>query len=51
MIITISRETGREWVRISNYHLSIDTSVFTKTRAMEIILNAIEKYNGGNNNA
>jgi cytidylate kinase len=43
--------TGREWGRVSNYHLSIDTSVFTKTQAMEIILNAIEKYNGGKNNA
>ena len=43
--------TGREWGRVSNYHLSIDTSVFTKTQTMEIILNAIEKYNGGKNNA
>ena len=43
--------TGREWGRVSNYNLSIDTGVFTKTQAMEIILNALEKYNGGKNNA
>lgn len=43
--------TGREWGRVANYHLSIDTSVFTKTQATEIILNALEKYNGGKNNA
>lgn len=43
--------TGREWGRVSNYHLSIDTGVFTKTQAMEIILNALEKYNGGKINA
>lgn len=43
--------TGREWGRVSNYNLSIDTGVFTKTQATEIILNALEKYNGGKNNA
>ena len=43
--------TGREWGRVSNYNLSVDTSIFTKTQAMELILSAIEKYNGGNNNA
>ncbi len=43
--------TGREWGHVSNYHLSIDTSVFTKTQATEIILNAIQKYNGGRTNA
>lgn len=39
--------TGREWGRVSNYNLSIDTGIFTKTQAMEIILNALDKYNGG----
>ena len=43
--------TGREWGRVSNYNLSVDTSIFTKTQAMELILSAIEKYNGGNSNA
>lgn len=43
--------TGREWGQVSNYNLSVDTGIFTKTQAMEIILNAIKKYNGGKNNA
>ncbi len=43
--------TGREWGHVSNYNLSVDTGVFTKTQAAEIILNALEKYNGGKNNA
>ena len=43
--------TGRNWGQVSNYNLSIDTGVFTKTQAMEIILNAMEKYKGGKNNA
>lgn len=43
--------TGREWGHVSNYNLSVDTGIFTKTQAMEIILDAIEKYNGGQNNA
>ena len=43
--------TGREWGRVSNYNLSIDTGVFTKTQAKEIIINAIEKYKGGKDNA
>ena len=38
--------TGREWGRVSNYNLSVDTGVFSKTQAMELILSAIEKYNG-----
>lgn len=38
--------TGREWGRVANYNLSVDTGVFTKTQAMELILSAIEKYNG-----
>ncbi len=43
--------SGREWGQVSNYNLSIDTGIFTKTQAKEIILNAIEKYQGGKNNA
>ncbi len=43
--------TGREWGKVSNYNLSVDTGVFTKTQAMELILCAIEKYNGGKSNA
>ena len=43
--------TGREWGRVSNYNLSIDTGIFTKTQATEIILNALEKYKGGSTNA
>ena len=43
--------TGREWGRVANYNLSVDTGIFTKTQATEIILNAINKYNGGKNNA
>lgn len=33
--------------RGADYNLSIDTGVFTKTQAMEIILNAMEKYKRG----
>ena len=43
--------TGREWGHVSNYNLSIDTGIFIKTQATEIILDAMEKYNGGKNNA
>ena len=43
--------TGREWGHVSNYNLSIDTGVFTKTQATEIILDALKKYNVGKNNA
>lgn len=43
--------TGREWGRVSNCNLSIDTGIFTKNQATEIILDAMEKYNGGKNNA
>ena len=43
--------TGREWGHVSNYNLSIDTGIFTKTQATELILDAMEKYNGGKNNA
>ncbi len=43
--------TGREWGRVANYNLSVDTGIFTKTQATEIILDAINKYNGGKNNA
>ena len=43
--------TGREWAHVSNYNLSVDTGVFTKTQTTEIILDAMKKYNGGKNNA
>ncbi len=43
--------TGREWGRVSNYNLSVGTSVFTKTQATEIIYDALEKYSGGKINA
>lgn len=43
--------TGREWGHVSNYNLSVDTGIFTKTQATEIVLNAIQKYNGGKSNA
>lgn len=43
--------TGREWAHVSNYNLSVDTGVFTKTQTTEIILEAMKKYNGGKNNA
>lgn len=43
--------TSREWGHVSNYNLSVDTGVFTKTQTTEIILNALKKYNGGKNNA
>lgn len=43
--------TVREWGRVSNYNISVDTGIFTKTQATEIILDAIQKYNGGKNNA
>lgn len=43
--------TGREWGRVANYNISVDTGIFTKTQATEIILDAINKYNGGKNNA
>lgn len=43
--------TGREWGHVANYNLSIDTGIFTKTQAMEIIIDAIQKYQGGKNNA
>ena len=39
--------TGREWGRVSNYNLSIDTGIFTKTQATEIIIDAIHKCKGG----
>ena len=39
--------TGREWGKVANYNLSIDTGVFTKTQATELILAALEKYRGG----
>lgn len=43
--------TGREWGRVANYNLSLDTGIFTKTQATEIILDAINTYNGGKTNA
>ncbi len=43
--------TGREWGKVGNYNLSIDTSLFTKTQSMELIITAIEKINGGKTNA
>lgn len=43
--------TGREWGQVGNYNLSVDTGIFTKTQAADIILYALEKYNGGNSNA
>lgn len=43
--------TGKEWGVVSNYNLSIDTSVFTKTQTVELIIEALNKYNGGKNNA
>lgn len=43
--------TGREWGKVGNYNLSIDTSVFTKTQAVELIMAALERYKGGRTNA
>ena len=43
--------TGREWGKVGNYNLSVDTSVFTKTQTVELIVEALEKYNGGKNDA
>ncbi len=43
--------TGKEWGHVSNYNLSIDTGRFTKTQATALIIDAIQKYNGGKNNA
>ena len=43
--------TGREWGKVGNYNLSIDTSVFTKTQAVELIMAALERYEGGRINA
>lgn len=43
--------TGREWGKVGNYNLSIDTSVFTKTQAVELIMAALERYEGGRTNA
>lgn len=43
--------SGREWGKVGNYNLAIDTSIFTKTQSMELILIALDKYKGGQNNA
>lgn len=43
--------SGREWGKVGNYNLMIDTGVFTKTQSVELILDALEKYQGGRNNA
>ena len=43
--------SGREWGKGGNYNLMIDTGVFTKTQSVELILDALEKYQGGRNNA
>ena len=43
--------TGREWGHVSNYNLALDTGVFSKEEATEIILDAIQKYEGGKKNA
>jgi uncharacterized protein len=42
--------TGREWGRVANYNISIDTGIFTKEQTVELILSAVEKYNEGENN-
>lgn len=39
--------TNRTWGMVSNYNLMVDTSVMTKTQCCELIMDALEKVNGG----
>lgn len=41
----------REWGKVGNYNLVIDTGVFTKTQSVELIMAALEKLEGGWNHA
>jgi cytidylate kinase len=35
----------KEWGRVENYHMALDTTVFTKTDITELIIEAISKFN------
>lgn len=43
--------TGQTWGTVQNYHLSIDTSIFSKTQATALIVDAIEKSKRGEKHA
>lgn len=40
--------TGKEWGQVTNYNMSLDTGIFTKTQCCNIIMETLEKLNGGN---
>lgn len=42
---------GKEWGKVENYNLSIDTSVFSKTQSVELILFALKMLKEVNENA
>ena len=41
--------TNRTWGMVSNYNLMVDTSLMTKTQCCELIMDALNKVNGGLN--
>ncbi len=43
--------TGKKWGRVENYNLCIDTSLFSKTQSMEMIIYALNKLQEGKTNA
>ncbi|MGN1319110.1 MAG: AAA family ATPase [Lachnospirales bacterium] len=43
--------TGKEWGKVENYNLSIDTSIFTKTQSVELIITAINMIKEEKENA
>ena len=42
---------GKEWGKVENYNLSIDTSIFSKTQSMELIIMAMKMIKEGMKNA
>lgn len=42
---------GKEWERVENYNLSVDTSIFTKTQTVELILFALQELKEKTENA
>lgn len=35
--------TNREWGNVGNYHMTLDTSIFTKTQCVQLIIEALKK--------
>ena len=42
----VAEVTGREWLSAVNYHLTLDTSVFSLQEAADLVVEAVRRRTG-----